>query len=94
MEFLKKIGLKVKVAFGAIVGLLGIVLFFFVRSKMRAKDHLEFELDRVKAEMEIAQLDKTSEESLKKIEELRVEESKIREKIRKKLRAKKFQLRI
>jgi hypothetical protein len=82
MEFFKKIGIKVKVIFGAITGFLGVVLFFFVRSKIQARDKLEFELERVKSEMEIARLDEKSEESLKKIEELHAEEGKIKDKIR------------
>ena len=82
MEFLKKIGLKIQLAFGAIVGIIGIVLFFFIKEKIKAKDHLEFELEKVKTEMEIARLDEKSEESIKKIEELTKEESKIRDKIR------------
>jgi hypothetical protein len=82
VKFLKNIGFKIKLFFGAIVGFLGILLFFIIRGKIKAKEHLEFELERIKTEIEVTKLEEESEESLKKIETLAAEESKIREKIR------------
>ncbi len=82
MTFFKKIWENIKWVAAGIAGIAGIVLFFFVRSKMRAKDHLEYELSRVRNEMEIAQLAEKTEESNRIIEELEKEETVLREKIR------------
>jgi hypothetical protein len=82
MNFLKKIGLKVKVALAAIVGVLGVIFYFVIRGKMRAKDQLSYELSRIKNEIEIAHLEKDTEENLKKIDELKKAENKIRKKIK------------
>lgn len=81
MEFFKKIGLQVKIIFGAIAGFLGVLLFFFVRQKVRAKEHVQYELDRVKSEISITHLAEDSKEKEEKLEELKKEEVSIREKI-------------
>jgi Tfp pilus assembly protein PilO len=82
MDFLKKVGLKIKVFFGVVLGLLGMVFFFFVKEKLSAKEELKYELDKVKTEIEIKKSEEETEESVKKLEELKVEEDKIREKIK------------
>jgi cytoskeletal protein RodZ len=81
MKFFKKLGLKIQLVFGAVLGLIGVAIFFFIRWKIITKDYLNFEIKKAKSESEISKLEEKSEESLKKIEELSKEESKIREKI-------------
>jgi len=82
MEFLKKIGTKIKVAFGVVIGLLGFVVFFFIREKIRARDKMNYELTKLESELKIAELEVDSEEKITKITELKEKESVIREKIK------------
>lgn len=82
MNWLKKIGIEIKFIAGALIGLLGFVLFFFIREKIRARDKLQFELKRLESELKIAELERDSKEKEKKIEVLKGEESSIREKIK------------
>jgi cell division protein FtsB len=59
-----------------------VILFLFVRGKMRARDQLEYELQRVRYEMELAHLEEKTEASDQKIKELERQEETIKEKIR------------
>lgn len=80
--FFKKISLQVKVVFGLLAGIAGFILFSFVRDKILAREKMHYELERVKSEMKIANLGKDSSEKLKRIEDLKNEETLIREKIK------------
>lgn len=82
MEFLKKIGTKFKVVLATIASILGFVLFFFVRQKIRAKDKMKHELSRVESELKITHLENDSEQKKEKIISLRRQEMSIREKIK------------
>lgn len=82
MNFLKKVGLKIKIAAIFIFGILSMVLFFMIRSKMRAKDSLNYELSTLEHELKIAELDRDKDESLNKIEELKEKERIIKKKIK------------
>lgn len=81
MKFLKKISLKIKIAFGIILGVVSFILYALVRSKMKAKDKLDYELAKLKSEMEIAKLEEETEDNLIKLEELKQKEDTIRKKI-------------
>jgi len=82
MELLKKMSLKIKLAIGAIASVISFFLFFFIKSKMRTKDKMDYELSRTKSELEIVHLEEDSEEKLAKVAELENKESVIREKIK------------
>lgn len=82
MEFLKSLSLKVKLFFATLASVLGTVLFFFVKSKIGAKEKMEFELEKVKKEIEIASLEEKEEEHVQNLNELKEKEVKIREKIK------------
>lgn len=82
INFFKKLGFKLQLALGAALGIIGVILYFFISANLKAKKTLEYQLKKIKTEMEIAKLEEDSEESLKKIEELSREEEKIRKKIK------------
>jgi hypothetical protein len=81
MEFLKKISTKVKVIFGAIIGILGFFLLLVVRDKILAKEKMAYELSRVESELKITHLEENSVKKIKRLTNLRKEEALIREKI-------------
>lgn len=82
MDFWKKISTTVKVIIASIASVIGFVLFFFVREKIRAKDKMKYELSRIESELKITNLKADSEEKKEKISQLKKEESLIREKIK------------
>jgi len=82
MEWFKNIGLKAKAIIIGVVSFLGAVLFFFVRSKITARDKLEFELQRIIQEKESAKLEGRVAEREKRLAELQEEERDILEKIK------------
>lgn len=82
MKFFKKLGLKAKAILIAILGVLGFILFFVIRGKIRSKEHLNYELSRLRNEIEVAHLEEKTEENLEKLEELKKQEAVIREKIK------------
>lgn len=81
MKFLKKLGFRLKLFFGFIVGILTFIAYFAVRKSMSAKDKLKYELAKNKSELEIAHLEEKTELNDKKIETLKEKEKVIREKI-------------
>jgi hypothetical protein len=52
-DFFKKVGLKAKLIFGAIVGIFGFIAVFLLSKKMNAREILELELKKVRDEIEI-----------------------------------------
>jgi len=82
MNFFNKMSMKVKAIAASILGILSFVLYFFIRSKISAKDKMDYELSRVSSEIEIANLSEDSEEKLLMVSNLKEEESLIREKIK------------
>jgi len=68
MNFFKKLGTKIKVIFGVLLGIFGFIAFFFVREKVRAKDQMAYDLERVESEIEIAHLRADSADKILEIE--------------------------
>lgn len=81
MNFFKRMGLKLKLALGFAFAAITFVAYFIIRGKIRIKDQLEYELSRLKSEIEITNLEEKTEEAEKKIKNLKKDEKKIREKI-------------
>jgi|15BtaG_2_1085339.scaffolds.fasta_scaffold00005_116 hypothetical protein len=52
-EWFKNLGLKIKIFFGALFGILGAILFFVFSKKANTKGILEVELKKVRKEIEI-----------------------------------------
>lgn len=77
----KTIGAKIKLVLGVIAGIFGFFLFFFVRQQIRAKEKVQYDLEKVTSEIELAKLETDSKERKKKIESLKEQEYLIREKI-------------
>lgn len=82
MEFFKKLSTTVKVIIASVMSIFGFILFFFVREKIRAKDKMKYELSRVEAELKITNLETDSQKKKEKVNQLKQEESLIREKIK------------
>ena len=82
MNFLKKIGIKIKLIFLAILSAVGFIFYFSIRSKIRIKDQLDYELSRLRSELELSELKEDSKENLEKISGLKEQEKLIKEKIK------------
>lgn len=82
LEWFKKLGVKVKIAFGVILGILGFVFFFFIREKMRAREKLNYELDRLRHQIKITELGKNASAKESTLNDLRREEALLREKLK------------
>jgi len=75
-DFFKKVGLKAKLIFGAIVGIFGFIAVFLLRKKINAREILELELKKVRTEVEI---EKAQEEIDRNDEKILSLESRIEE---------------
>lgn len=82
MEFFKKLGIKIQLFLILVGGVIAAFLYFYVRSNIRIKKQMEYELNRVRKETELVELEKDSEEKLAKIETLKEQEADILEKIK------------
>jgi Tfp pilus assembly protein PilN len=81
VKFLKKIGLKIKIALGVVLGVVTLVLYFVVGGRLRAKDQLNYELSKLRNEIEINKLEEETIETKDKIKVLEDKESVLREKL-------------
>lgn len=77
MEFIKKISLKFKIVLVIITSVIGAMLFFYLRNNLKAKKYLEYRLDVVKKETELAELEKDEKVKKEKIKDLKQEEKEI-----------------
>jgi len=75
-NFFKGIGLKVKLIFGGIIGVFGLVSIFLLRRNMNSRQILELELKKLREEIEI---EKAQEEINRNNEKLEVLESRAEE---------------
>jgi cell division protein FtsB len=82
MKFLKKIGLKIQLFLLLAGGVLAAFLFLYFRGNFRLKKQMQYELDKVKKETELVELEKDTAEKLEKIETLKKREKHIEEKIK------------
>lgn len=82
MEWFKKLSVKFKVALGVIASVLGFILVVLVRGKLSAKSKLKYELDKVRRETEMINLDEDFEEKERKLSSLRQKEKDLRKKIK------------
>lgn len=82
MEWLKKQGMKVKVALGVVASVFSFILLIFFKSKLNAKSKLNYELDRVKRETEMANFEEDYDIKQKKLSKLKQQEKDIRKKIK------------
>ena len=55
-DFFCSLGIKVKLFFGAIVGIFGFVAIFLFRKNINSRQILELELEKIKKEIEIEKL--------------------------------------
>jgi len=80
-SFIKNIKTNISIALGLIAGLLGFFFLLLARNKMRSKDKINYELDRVRHEMYSVMLERNVDHKKEKIKSLAQEEELIREKI-------------
>lgn len=75
-DFFKRLGLKVKLILGAIIGVFGFIAVFVLRKRINAREILELELKKVREEVEI---EKAQEEIDRNDEKILTLESRIKE---------------
>ncbi len=80
-DFFKKLGIKTKIIFGVLVGIASLLLYGFLKKKQDPKDFIEYKINKVKSEMELAQLEKDGQIKIEKIESLKKDESELRKKL-------------
>lgn len=82
MKFLNKISTQVKIFFGALIGIISFIGFLFIKQKIKLKDEMKYKLEKLKSDINLANLEADSEQKKQKIESLKKEEILIREKIK------------
>lgn len=82
MEFFKKIGLKFKVFFGILISAIGFISILFIGGKLNARSKLNYELDKVRREINMENLEKDYADKADKISILKAKEKDIRGKIK------------
>jgi cell division protein FtsB len=80
-EIYNKYKLKIQIFLIILSSILVAFLYFYIRSNIKFKKQLEYELVRVEKETELANLEKDSKEKKQKIKSLKKEEKVIRDKI-------------
>lgn len=82
MKCFEKLSAKAKMIIGGIASIFGFILFFFIRTKIRAKEQMKYDLSKVESEIKITHLENESEEKKEKLIQLQQQENLIREKIK------------
>lgn len=82
MNYLKKIGIKVKLFILFLFSIISFLIYLSISGKMKAKDKVKHDLAVMEAEIKLAELEKDSVEKVKKIEKLKESEAVIKEKIK------------
>jgi hypothetical protein len=77
-DLLKGLSLKVKLIFGAIIGIFSFILVFVVQKRMNARQILELELEKIRTELEIEMVQKDIDFNQEKINALELREDEIR----------------
>jgi len=80
--FIKNLSAKLKLAIGAIITLFGMILFFKSRSSNNIKKILEYELKKVRSEIEIEKAKESVSVNNDAIDKLEEKERVIRDKIK------------
>jgi hypothetical protein len=82
MKWFKKLSARAKVVLGVITSIFGFIFFVFVRGKLNAKSKLKHELDNVRRQTEMVNLEEDFEERERKLSSLRQKEKDLRKKIK------------
>lgn len=80
-EWVKSLGVKVKVFFIALFGIVGTILFFLMNKNKNTKDILNLELKKVRKEIEIENAATEVEKNKEKLLDLEERAAKIKEEI-------------
>ena len=81
IEKIKSFGLEIKIIAAGIIGFLSFILYFFIKQKIKAKQHLEYELSKIESEKELVKLEGDANVKKEKLNNLKEKESEIRKKI-------------
>jgi len=81
LAWFKNLGLKFKLFFVALFGIIGTVIFFIANKSMNSKDILKLELKKVRKEIEIEVAEKGINKNNEKIEILKARAAQIKEEI-------------
>lgn len=82
MEWFKKLGLNFKIALGVIASIAIFALYLFIQGKISARQKLKYELEKVKREQKLVELEKDQSLKEDKVRRLEEKELAIRDKIR------------
>ena len=82
MKWFKKINIKIKFALFIIGSILTAILFFYLKTNLKFKKQMEYELAKVKKETELTYLKEDSKEKEEELKLLQEEEKLILEKIK------------
>jgi uncharacterized membrane-anchored protein YhcB (DUF1043 family) len=82
MEWFKSLSNNVKILIAIVIGTILAILFFKIKNNKIIKNNLQYELENLKKQMEVAQLEKEGKEKVKSIEDLKMKESELIEKIK------------
>ena len=81
IEWIKGLGIKIKIFFVALFGIVGTILFFVVSKKANTKDILKLELKKVRKEIEIENAATEVNKNNEKLLDLEERAAKIKEEI-------------
>ncbi len=77
-DFFKGLSLKIKLIFGAIIGIFSFIFMFVLQKRMNARQILELELKKIRTELEIERVQKDIDFNQEKIDALELQENEIR----------------
>jgi hypothetical protein len=81
IEWIKGLGIKIKIFFVALFGIVGTILFFVINKKVNTKDILKLELKKVREEIKIENAATEVEKNNEKLLGLEERAAKIKEEI-------------
>jgi cell division protein FtsB len=81
MSFFKKLSIQVKLVLGFLSFLFGLIVFYVIRGKVRAKDQLKYDLAKTQSEIETAKLQQESEDKKQQLVDLKKKQALIEKKI-------------
>ena len=77
-DFFKGLSLKIKLIFGAIIGIFSFIFVFVLQKRLNARQILELELEKIRTELEIERVQKDIDFNQEKIDALELQENEIR----------------
>ena len=80
-DWFKKISINIKIALGFIFSIIAAILYFVIKGKIDLKNSLNYELSKLRSEIELEHLKEDSDEKVEALLKLETSEKELREKI-------------